>query len=285
MATYGDVFIRINREYYQLTGAEKKIADYILLQRQECQFMSISEMAEVAEVAEATVSRFCRRLGYKGYSAFKLAVAGAGAGQSPMNPLYGEIVAEDNVDEMCRKLCAADVDAITQPRAMIDPAAITASANMLLAADRVLCMGLGGSAILAREAAHLFSTALPNFYSVDDSHNQAIRTALLTHRDAILYFSYSGSTRDMVDLLKMARERGVGIILITRFPKSPGAALADIVLECGAKEGPLQMGSVAARMGQLFLTDVLFNEVCRRNMEDCRERRKQVADALVDKHL
>lgn len=281
----GDVFTRINREYYQLTGAEKKIADYILLRRQECQFMSISEMAAVAAVAEATVSRFCRRLGYKGYSAFKLAVAGAGAGQAPMNPLYGEIAAEDNVDEMCRKLCAADVEAITQTLAMIDSAAITASADMLLAADRVLCMGLGGSAISAREAARLFSTALSNFYSVDDSHNQVVRTALLTDRDAILYFSYSGSTRDMVALLQMARERGVGTILITHFPKSPGAALADIVLECGAKEGPFQMGSVAARMGQLFLTDVLFNEVCRRNMEDCRERRKRVADALADKHL
>ena len=58
---YGDVFIKINREYYQLTGAEKKIADYMLLQRQECQYMSISEMAEAADVAEATISRFCRR--------------------------------------------------------------------------------------------------------------------------------------------------------------------------------------------------------------------------------
>ena len=62
--SYGDVFTRINREYYQLTGAERKIADYIMLQRQDCQYMSISELAEVAEVAEATVSRFCRRLGY-----------------------------------------------------------------------------------------------------------------------------------------------------------------------------------------------------------------------------
>lgn len=282
---YGDVFTRINREYYQLTGAEKKIADYILLQRQDCQFMSISEMAEVAEVAEATVSRFCRRLGYKGYSAFKLAVAGAGVGQRLTNPLYGEIDAEDTVGEMCRKLCAADVDAITQTLAMIDLAAVTAAADMLLAADRVLCMGLGGSAILAREAAHLFSTAMPNFYSVDDSHIQAIRAALLTQREAILYFSYSGSTRDMVDLLKMARERGAGTILITRFPKSPGAALADIVLECGAKEGPLQMGSIPARMAQLYLTDVLFNEICRRDIEGCRARRRLVADALSDKHL
>ena len=281
---YGDVFTRINREYYQLTSAEKKIADYMLLQRQECQYMSISEMAEVADVAEATVSRFCRRLGYKGYSAFKLAVAGAGSGQRPMNPLYGEIQSEDSLGDMCQKIYAADVDAITQTLALINPAAVTAAADMLLAADRVLCMGLGGSMILAREAAHLFSTALPNFYPVDDSHFQAIRAALLTPGDAVMYFSYSGSTRDMVDLMKIARERGAKIILITRFPKSPGAALADVVLECGAKEGPLQMGSVAARMGQLFITDVLFNEVCRRDMGDCRERRKQVADALADKH-
>lgn len=282
---YGDVFTRINREYYQLTGAERKIADHIMHQRHDCQYMSISELAEEANVAEATVSRFCRRLGYRGYSAFKLAVAGAGSGQRPMNPLYGEIQSEDSLGDMCQKIYAADVDAITQTLALINPAAVTAAADMLLAADRVLCMGLGGSMILAREAAHLFSTALPNFYPVDDSHFQAIRAALLTPGDAVMYFSYSGSTRDMVDLMKIARERGAKIILITRFPKSPGAALADVVLECGAKEGPLQMGSVAARMGQLFITDVLFNEVCRRDMGDCRERRKQVADALADKHL
>ena len=39
--------------------------------------MSISELAEACTVAEATISRFCRRLGYKGYNAFKLAIANA----------------------------------------------------------------------------------------------------------------------------------------------------------------------------------------------------------------
>ena len=282
---YGDVFTRINREYYQLTSAEKKIADYMLMQRQECQYMSISEMAEVADVAEATVSRFCRRLGYKGYSAFKLAVAGStGGGQRPMSPL-GEVQQEDSLGDMCQKIYAADVDAITQTLSLINPAAVTAAADMLLAADRVLCMGLGGSMVIAQEAAHLFSTARPNFYAVEDSHFQAIRCALLTPKDVVIYFSYSGATRDLVDVMKIAQDRGAKTILITRFSKSPGAACADVVLECGAWEGPLQMGSIAARLGQLFLIDVLFSEVCRRDMDTCRARRKQVADALADKHL
>ena len=283
--SYGDVFTRINREYYQLTGAERKIADYIMLQRQNCQFMSISELAEAAEVAEATVSRFCRRLGYKGYSAFKLAVAGSGPGGRPVNPLYNGVLAEDGVGEMCRKICEEDVGAITQTMDILDPASISAAADLLLSAERVLCMGLGGSMILAREAAHLFSTALSNFYEVEDSHFQAIRCAMLTKRDVVLYYSYSGSTKDLVDVMKIVQVRGAKAILITRYPKSPGAALADVVLECGAQEGPLQMGSAAARMGQLFLTDVLFHEVCRRDMEGCRERRRLVADALADKHM
>ena len=283
--SYGNVFTKINREYYQLTGAEKKIADYILSQRQDCQYMSISELAEVAEVAEATVSRFCRRLGYRGYSAFKLAVAGASAGQRPVNPLYGEILAEDNVGEMCRKICAADVDAITQTLAMIDPAAITAAADLLLGADQVLCMGLGGSMVLAQEAAHLFSTALPNFYAVEDSHFQAIRCAMLTERDVVVYFSYSGSTKEVQEILNLAKERSIPILLVTHFRNSPAARLADTVLLCGYDENPIQSGSVAAKMGQLLLIDCLFHAYCSQNPEQSLAMRVAVSEAVSRKLL
>ena len=71
----GNVFTKIDSEYYQLTSAEKKVADYASRHQQKTQYMSISELAEEAGVAEATISRFCRRLDYKGYNAFKLAVA------------------------------------------------------------------------------------------------------------------------------------------------------------------------------------------------------------------
>lgn len=282
---YGSVFTKINREYYQLTGSEKKIADYVMLHQKDTQFMSISDLAEESKVAEATISRFCKRLGYKGYNAFKLAVANSTAVRSSANPLSGEVLPEDSVGDMCRKIYAADVEAVTQTLELIRPEAIVAAADMLVEAGRVLCMGQGGSMLLAQEAAHLFSTAMPNFYAVDDSHIQAIRAALLSPGDVVIYFSYSGSTKDLIDVLKIARERGGKTILITRFSKSPGAAYADLVLECGSQEGPLQLGSIAARMAQMYLVDVLFSEVCRRDIGGIRLRRKQVADALADKHL
>lgn len=283
--TYEDVFIKINREYYQLTSAEKKIADYMMLHQQDCQYLSISEMAGETGVAEATVSRFCRRLGYQGYNAFKLAVASSTAGHTVSNPLAGEVLPEDSVSVMCEKICANHVEAITQTLGLVRPEAVTEAADLLLQAGRVLCMGQGGSMLLAQEAAHLFTTVMPNFLAVGDSHSQVIRAVSLEPGDAVLYFSYSGSTKDMVDVLRIVREQGARSIVITRFPNSYGASQGDIVLECGSKENPLQLGSIAARMAQLYLVDVLFSEVCRRDLEGTRARRKQVAEALANKHM
>lgn len=281
----GNIFAKLDNEYYQLTGSEKKVADYVATHPNQTQFMSISELAEECGVAEATISRFCRRMKYKGYSAFKLAVANSLASRDAYSPLSGEVLPGDTVLDMCKKIYSADVGAMAQTLALIRPEAITQAADLLLGAEKVLCMGQGGSMILAQEAAHLFSTAMPGFFAVWDSHMQAIAASQMTRRDVVLYFSYSGSTRDVVDVLKVVRKRGGKSILITRFPKSPGAAYVNVVLPCGSKEDPYQLGSVAARVAQLFLVDVLFSEICRRDIEGCRTRREQVADVLSNLHI
>lgn len=275
---------RITDAYYRLTTSEKKLANFVVANGPKAQKMSISELAEECGVAEATVSRFCRRLEYPGFGAFKLALAG-GSGRSAPSPLNGEIRSEDSVTEMCRKLAGADIEAITETQELIRSEDIRTVADAILDADKVICMGQGGSMLMAQETAHLFSTAFSGFFPVNDSHMQAITVSQLTERDMILYFSYSGSTKELLDLLRIARARGVKSLLITRYPNSPGAALADLVLQCGSIEGPLQLGSVAARIAQLYLVDVLFSEVCRRDLEGCRQRRERVADALAEKHV
>ena len=111
---FGNVFEKINSEYYQLTSAEKKVADYVVIHQQKTQFMSISELAEESGVAEATISRFCRRLDYKGYNAFKLAVANSTASRADTLPTKGEVLPEDSIEEMSQKVYAADRDAMAQ---------------------------------------------------------------------------------------------------------------------------------------------------------------------------
>jgi DNA-binding MurR/RpiR family transcriptional regulator len=286
MAEHRNIFEIISAEYYVFTPSEKKIADFILANQDGLAYLSIGQLAAGAAVAEATVSRFCRRLGFRNFVEFKLTAANTALRFKPANnPLSGQIERADTVEDICRKLYSAEVDALAQTMEVLDAAEIVRAADLLENARRVLFMGQGGSMLLAQEAAHLFSTVGNHFIPVIDSHMQAIAAAMMEQGDVILFFSYSGSTRAMMETLKLAKERGGRVILVTRFPKSPGAELSDIVLQCGANENPLQSGSIAARIAQMYLVDVLFSEYSRRDLRRTRENRARIAEALAKKHL
>lgn len=279
------VFVHIGSEYYTFTAAEKKLADYILSAQDCISRMSISELASACSVADATVSRFCRRLGYKGYPDFKLAIANASIHRLEDNPLSGEITREDTLETISQKLLNASAMAMVQTREVLNLDAVAEAAAVLRESTSVLCMGQGGSMLIASEAAHLFSTISGKFRPVSDSHMQAMAAVMMEPTDSILFYSYSGSTLAMLDTLKTAKERGGKVILVTRFPNSPGAALADIVLQCGANENPLQSGSVPARIAQMYLTDILFSEYTQKNLDEAKESRNRIAQALAAKHV
>lgn len=279
------IFVRIGSEYYTFTAAEKKLADFILAAQDTVSHMSISELASACSVADATVSRFCRRLGYRGYQDFKFAISSAILTRMSDNPLSGEISNTDSLEAISQKLLAANSLAMTQTLEVLSMEAIREAAVMLRNAPSVLCMGQGGSMIIAQEAAHLFSTVSNKFRPVSDAHLQVMSAAMMQRSDVILFFSYSGSTLAMLDTLKVARDQGGKVILVTRFPNSPGAAQANVVLQCGANENPLQSGSIPARIAQMYLLDILFSEYTRKNLDEAKESRNRIAQALALKHL
>lgn len=286
MLENNNVFEIISNSYYSFTASEKKLADYMLSNQDGLAYLSIGQLASGAGVAEATVSRFCRRLGFKNYVEFKLGAANTSLRFKPANnPLSGQIQQEDSVEDICRKLYTAEMEAIGQTMEVLKPEAIVRAADLLEKAPRVLCMGQGGSMLIAQEAAHLFSTVDNRFVAVVDSHMQAMSAAMMDPEDVVMFFSYSGSTRAMMETLKLAKEREGKVILVTRFPHSPGAELSDIVLQCGANENPLQSGSIAARIAQMYLMDVLFSEYSRRNLVKTRYNRARIAHALEEKHI
>lgn len=283
-----NIFTAISNSYYNLTASEKKLAEYVHAHKTDVQFMSISELAEACGLADATVSRFCRRMKLRGYSDFKLSLAKAAAEEKSGSPDKKSGQAqptEGDLSQLCDKVLASHILAIKQSKERLKPDNITAAVDLICSADRVWCMGQGGSMILAEETAHLFSTVCSKFFSISDSHTQLTRTALFGPGDVLFFLSYSGSTKEMMDVMTQARAHGASIVLITRFLKSPGAMLANVTLQCGSDEGPLQMGSIPARVAQLYIVDVLFQEFCRRDPESTQRCSELVADALTEKHM
>ena len=276
-----DILQRIHTAYYQLTAAERKVADYVLAQHEQVQFMSITQLAEECGTAEATVSRFCRSLALKGFNAFKLELARrtVPGSHKPQEPPSDSITGRSlEVERLAH-------DAVRQTVELIDPEAIRRAIGIIEKAPHVICMGTGGSMIMASECSHMFSTVTGKFFAISDSHIQMSTAATMDPKDVIVLFSYSGATNNGLQILELAKNRGISTVLVTRFPKSPAAKLADVVLCCGSNESPFQFGSVPARIAQLVVVDVLFQEYCHRNSHQCEENIQNIAAALAGMHV
>ena len=282
-----NVLEAITEKYHSLTRSGKKLADYIFAHTTESQYLSITSLAENCDVSEATITRFCRALGYPSYNAFKLALAQADHVTDLGDPTdcNEPITSKDSTDTMCRKVHAANIAALNETLELLDEGSLMSASRLLASSEKISCFGHGGSSIMAMEAWARFSTAASNFIHITDSHMQAMAIALATPKDAILFFSYSGSTKDMEDIFNVAQERKVPIILITHFPKSRAAEFAQIILQCGYNESPLQSGSISAKVGQLFLIDCLFYGFCRQNPELRAAARSSTAKAIANKLL
>ena len=281
---YINILERIHASYYQLSAAERKVADYVLSQHTQVQFMSITQLADECNVAEATVSRFCRSLGLKGFNAFKLEMARHVATVSA-GLISPRRIDADSMEGRCLDAGRLAQEAIQQTMELVNPVSIEKAVTLFENAGKVLCVGSGGSMLMAQECAHLFSTISNKFYAVSDSHMQMTAVATMDSTDAVVLFSYSGATLNGIAVLELAKVRGIPTILVTRFPKSPAAQLADVVLHCGSNETPFQSGSVPAKVAQLVLQDILYQEYMFRNREACEENLQQIAAALTEKHV
>lgn len=277
----------ITAQYHSLTRSGKKLADYIFAHTGEAQYFSISTLAENSGVSEASITRFCHGLGLAGYNDFKLALAKTDhvTDMGELSDSPQGIASEDSLNTIFQKIHKASVLSLNETLELLNEDAINKAVDLLVQADRVFCFGNGGSMVMAMEAWARFSTATSRFVHVSDSHIQIMNTALATSRDVLLVFSYSGSTKDMEDTLQIAREHGVSIILVTHYPNSRAAQFADVVLLCGYNEGPLQSGSIPAKVGQLLLIDCLFYGFCRRNPEASAAARSATAEAVARKML
>lgn len=262
-----NVLDNMTNVYPTLTKSSKKIADYIFAHKTEAQYMSITSLSEECGVADATISRFCKSLGYDGYNSFKLALAKVESTQLADSHIsvYDKITNEDSIVSMAKKLYALDIAAMQQSLDLIKEEDMAKAVQYLCHAGKIYSFGQGGSSVIAREAWARFITVTPQFHCIDDNHMQALAASMMQPTDVILFFSYSGSTKDGLDTLTLARNRGAKIILVTHFPKCPISSLADVILLCGSRESPLHSGSIAAKLGQLFIIDILYNEYCRQN--------------------
>ncbi len=279
----GDILARIRSQYNTFTKAEKKVADFILADPRRMLYLSITDLADACGVGDTSVFRFCRDLLLKGYQEFKMAVAQCMAADDEAPPPVDPDADNDSLLNIVHRMLGTNVAALKETAGFIQEPQVGQAVDWMLAASRIYFFGVGASMITALSGCNRFMRITPKVSITIDAHLQAMAATLMEPQDLAVVISYSGSTRDSVELARIAAGRGARVICITRFIKSPLTGHAHLTLLCGANEGPYQGGSLSAMLAQMFLLDVLYMAYYRRTRDLSKANRALTTDSISSK--
>jgi DNA-binding MurR/RpiR family transcriptional regulator len=267
--------------YESLSTAERKVADTVLEDPQATVYSSIMDLASTASVGETTIIRFCRKLGFRGFQEFKLAIAQDMV--SPSQQVYGKIEEHDSIATILQKILAYNLQVLQDTNELLDHAQLTLATDALLRGRRLFFFGVGSSGKTAEDAQYRFMRLGFDAHFAADAHIIAMNCALAGHEDVVFAISSSGSTKDLVDAVRIARDRGAFVICLTNHARSPITSYADVVLAAAGREGPLQGGAFASKLGHIHVLDILSTLVSVRSQGQALASIEQTAKAVLDK--
>ncbi|UVJ40278.1 MurR/RpiR family transcriptional regulator [Arthrobacter sp. CJ23] len=265
------VLVRIRSVLPALRPSERAIADVVLAEPSRVAAMSIGDVAELCGTSTTSVVRFYKKIGYSGYSDFRLDLARETARESLANnvpaEVYEDIDQSDSLQDVVSKIAFNETMSIADTAQMLDIVRLSEAVAALSNARKTDIFGVGAGALVAQDMQQKLHRIGKVSFSWSEAHAAWTSAALLDPTCVSVAISHSGTTMDTVEFVNIAKEAGAVTIAITNHADSPLGRAADIVLSTAARESPFRPGALGSRIAQMMVIDCLFVGVAQRSYD------------------
>lgn len=248
---------RIEHIQSTLSPAERRVADWILEHPFGLDNLRLATLAAAAGVSEPTVVRFCRRIGCRGFSDFKLRMAGLSG--NPAGAVHAEVSDGDNAQTIIHKVFDSSMRELQRVMRGLNGDAMASAAQRIVVARRVMFMGTGASAIVANDAENKFFRLGLACAAFTDTPSMLQAAATADSDTVVVAISKSGRAGAVTDAAALARRQGATLVAMTS-SGSPLAASAGLCLLIDASEDTTTFTPMSSRLAQLAVLDAL--QVC-----------------------
>lgn len=272
-------FLKLKGIYSSLRPAEQRVADYIMEHPEEVVYLSVTELAERSGTSESTVVRMCQQAGYRGYQELKIAIAQDLV--APLKNIHEDVTEDDDTATVMQKVFAANIQALENTRAVLDVEALDRATTAIIAAETIIVIGVGTSGPIVYDCQYKLMRLGLRCQAFVDPHIQLLQLAQMGSNDVAIGISHSGSSREVVEAMALAKDLGLTTICITGYPKSPITRWADIRLVTSAKETKFRTEAIASRVAQWTIIDTLYVNVALRMKERALEQIRRGEELIL----
>lgn len=244
----------------KLNGAAQKAAQYILNSPRESINLTVTELAVRAGVSEASIVRFAQAVGFSGFHALKIGLAEDLV--SPMLLVHEDLTPEDTPASAMQKAMTAGMRSLEDTVRILQMPVLAAAIEALCGARNVELFASGNSTPLAMDLNfRLTKIGLHSRFSLDPTM-QEMYASLAGPEDVAVGISHTGSSKDTVYALELAKGRGARTICITNHSDSPLTRHGDFCLFTSTRVSHFREEEMASNLATLALTEALYVGVC-----------------------
>lgn len=251
MSENENLLLKLRQEVSGYSPTQQRLGEFVLTDPAKVLYQTITELARESETSEASVTRLCRTLGCKGYNEFKMALALDIQRQDPAVRTGDEI--DQVVDEA--------VFALRDTASLLNRETLHHAAQAIHQARAVYIYGVAASAIIGDYLHYKLLRLGKPAQRFSDMHQASMSTTALTPNDLVVAISSSGSTRDLLHVVKLANKGGATVLALSNTSRSPLASLCDILLVAAKPEGPLSAGALNTKVGAMLLVELLASDL------------------------
>lgn len=264
-----------------LNPTERLIAGYILADPERMLSSPIADIRSGSGASVGSIVGFCRKLGLKGFADFKICLArelaqsgfpAAGSSNRPGGSLF-ENVFHFHAQSLMETLQINGEETLRE------------AAKLLERARRIEFFAIGISYPVAYTARCKFRLIGLPASTEFDSHLQVIAATQLRRGDVAFAISCSGSTRETVQCLEIAKAKGATTICLTNSMKSEITRHADLALFATPSEIKYFQAPMASRITQLAVVDALFVAVALGHKNRTLEQLQNAGEELLKRRL
>lgn len=290
--------LKINNAMQEFNPIEARIAEFFVSNQTEMMRLPIQKIAESCSCSQSAIVRFCQSLGYSGFKDFRRQVTESIIEQNSQDPeqpaQYSDIKLDGPLNTIVDKITNNNVKSLQDTASILDERMLIQAIHAVAKSNKLVFYGVGGSGIAAADAYQKFVRLGKNCQYFEDTHLQLASSVTLKQGDVAVLISYSGRTKDILDLLHVFQEANVTTIAITKYGNSPLSKGSDIVLHVVSTDIPMRSASFSSRIAQLSVVDMLFTGVASLNYDElkivlekgyllCEKKKQEPPKARVSK--
>lgn len=246
-----------------LTNAEKRVAEVVLESPKEVTKMSLQKMAKRCKCGEATVVRLCKTVGVSGYAEFKKLLAKQIAMPLEMDESLPAVMGR-NIETIVESVFKVNILNLKKTLEVAVFEEYARACGMIAGAAKICFFAIGDASMPCLYASLRFRRIGYDCYADSDPDIQIINACNMRHADVAIAISHSGRTKQVVEAMRIAKEKGAKTICITKAGKSELTRYSDVVLYNVTTDSSVDKEVIARRVAEQAMLDALYMGVLQR---------------------